>query len=80
MVSSYNLAILKPTLMFEYSKMKAELEEFKCPVHKKSAIVTFETGKMEVASYCCEKQKELLDENLSDVSQRNIADIIAEVF
>jgi len=66
--------------MFEYTKMKAELEEFKCPVHKKSAIVTFENGKMEVASYCCEKHKALLDENLTDVSQRNIADIIAEVF
>lgn len=66
--------------MFEYTKIKAELEEFKCPVHKKSAIVTFETGKMEVESFCCQKHKELLDENLSDVSQKNIADIIAEVF
>lgn len=66
--------------MFEYTKMKAELEEFKCPVHGKSAIVTFETGKMEVDSYFCEKHKALLDENLTDVSQRNIADIIAEVF
>ena len=66
--------------MFEYTKMKAELEEFKCPVHKKSAIVTFEAGKMEVDSYCCEKHKALLDESLTDVSQRNIADIIAEVF
>lgn len=66
--------------MFEYTKMKAELEEFKCPVHKKSAIVTFETGKMEVDSYCCENHKALLDQNLTDVSQRNIADIIAEVF
>ncbi len=66
--------------MFEYNKIKAELEEFKCPVHKKSAIVSFENGRMEVASYCCNKHKELLDENLSDVLQKNVNDIIAEVF
>ena len=66
--------------MFEYVKIKAELEEFKCPVHKKSAIVTFADGKMVVESYCCEKHKILLDENLTDVSQKNIGDIISEVF
>lgn len=66
--------------MFEYTKIKAELEEFKCPVHKKSAIVTFNTGRMVVDSYCCNKHKEVLDANLSDISQRNISDIIAEVF
>ena len=66
--------------MFEYTKIKAELEEFKCPVHKKSAIVTFENGKMVVESYCCEQHKTYLDENLSDISQKNVADIIAEVF
>ena len=66
--------------MFEYVKIKTELEEFKCPVHKKSAIVTFKDGKMELESYCCEKHKMLLDENLTDASQKNISDIITEVF
>lgn len=66
--------------MFQYTQMKAELEEFKCPVHNKSAIVTFETGKMEVHSYCCEKHKHLLDESLEEMAQPNINDILCEVF
>lgn len=66
--------------MFEYVKIKAELEEFKCPVHKKSALISFDKGKIEIESYCCEKHKALLDQNLSEVSQKNINDIISEVF
>ena len=67
--------------MFQYSNIKAELEEFKCPVHRKSAIVTFENGKMEVHSYCCEKHRQLLDENLSVLpSAQYIKDNLREVF
>lgn len=67
--------------MFQYTLIKAELEEFKCPVHRKSAIVTFENGKMEVHSYCCEKHRQLLDEKLTELpSAQNINDILSEVF
>lgn len=66
--------------MFEYTKIKAELEEFKCPKHGKSAIVSFDKGKLVVESFCCEEHKALLDKNLSDAMQKNVGDIIAEMF
>ncbi len=66
--------------MFEYNKIKSELEEVKCPVHGKSASVTFDSGKMVIDSGCCEEHKALLNVLVSDVSQRNVADIISEVF
>ncbi len=66
--------------MFEYSKIKTELEEVKCPAHGKRANVSFDNGQMIVETCCCEEHKALLNVLLSDVSQRNIADIIAEVF
>jgi hypothetical protein len=66
--------------MFEYKKIKTELEEVKCPVHGKTATVSFDSGKMVIETACCEEHKALIKVLLTDVSQRNIADIIAEVF
>ncbi|MES2622225.1 MAG: hypothetical protein V4615_15350 [Bacteroidota bacterium] len=66
--------------MFEYQKIKTELEEVKCPAHGKKATVSFDNGKMVVETSCCEAHKVLLNRLLSDVSQKNISDIIAEVF
>lgn len=66
--------------MFEYTKIKAELEEVKCPVHGKKATVSFDNGKMVVEANCCQEHKALLNQLLADVSQKNISDIISEVF
>ena len=66
--------------MCEYTKIKAVLEKFKCPTHGKSATVSFVTGKMMVGSYCCEEHRLHLNENLADAMERNVADIISEVF
>ena len=66
--------------MCEYNKMKAELEESKCPLHGKSAVVSFTFGKMVIENCCCEYHRQLLNENLADVAEKNLADIISEVF
>jgi hypothetical protein len=64
--------------MFEYKKIQAELEDFKCPKHGKSAIVSFKEGKMVLESVCCEEHKKFLLEKLTDISQKGFTDILVE--
>jgi hypothetical protein len=67
-------------LMFEYQNIKTELEEVKCPVHGKPAQISFDQGKIQVEKCCCEEHKALLNRLIADSGQKNITDIISEMF
>jgi hypothetical protein len=62
--------------MFEYAKIKAELEDVKCPVHGKAATVIFAEGKMTFENVCCEEHRKKLEEILPEIEQQDIADIL----
>jgi len=64
--------------MFEYKKIKVELENMQCPVHGKSAIVSFKEGRMILESVCCDEHKKYLLENVSEVALQEEADILLQ--
>ncbi len=66
--------------MFEYAKIKAELEQVKCPVHAKAATVVFADGKMIFENVCCEEHRKNLDAALPDMDKLNVADLLAEMY
>ena len=67
--------------MFEYAKMKAELEEKKYPVHGKTATVTFVDGQIKLDNVCCEQHLKKLNEMLPEIEgQQNAEDILEDVF
>ena len=67
--------------MFEYSKMKDELEQIKCPVHGKAANVKFINGKINIENICCDEHRKKLDESLPEIEERqDVADILEAVF
>ena len=66
--------------MFEYVKIKAELEQIKCPVHAQSATVIFTDGKIVFENVCCDEHRKKLEEALPDIQQHNVADILEDVY
>jgi prepilin-type processing-associated H-X9-DG protein len=67
--------------MFEYSKIKAEIEQVKCPLHGKSATVTFVDGKVNLENVCCDEHNKKLNEMLPEIEDRpDAADILQDVF
>jgi hypothetical protein len=66
--------------MFEYAKIKAELEQIKCPVHAKAATVVFADGKMTFENVCCEEHRKKLEAALPDLESLNTIDLLAEMY
>ncbi len=66
--------------MFEYAKIKAELEQVKCRVHAKTAVVVFTDGKMVFENVCCDAHRKKLQETFADIEQQNVADILEDVY
>ena len=66
--------------MFEYAKIKNDLELIECPVHLKTATVIFENGKMRFENVCCNEHLRKLESALPDIEQQSIADIVGEVY
>ncbi len=62
--------------MFEYVRIKTELEDFKCPVHGRSAMVSFKDGKLVLEKVCCEEHRSFLLESIPDVTQDDFAEIM----
>ena len=62
--------------MFEYAKIKAELEDVKCPVHGKAAIVVFDNGKMTFENVCCEAHRKKLEQVLPEIEQEDITELL----
>ncbi len=66
--------------MFEYLKIKDELEQIKCAVHGKPATITFSDGKINLENVCCEEHKARLKQILPDIEeQQSLADIMEDV-
>jgi hypothetical protein len=66
--------------MFEYAKIKAELEDMKCPVHNKAATIVFAEGKISLENVCCNEHQKKLEDMLADVEQHDVADILEDVY
>ncbi|HWB63131.1 MAG TPA: hypothetical protein VG603_06465 [Chitinophagales bacterium] len=67
--------------MFEYSKMKEELEQMKCPVHGKTATILVGDGKINIGDTCCNEHRETLLNKLPEVeSTQDVADILEDVY
>lgn len=67
--------------MFEYAKMKVELEQMKCPLHAKTATVVFADGKINFENVCCDEHRKILQAALPDeIEQQNVADILEDVY
>ena len=66
--------------MFEYAKIKAELEVMKCPVHAESATIVFADGKLILENVCCDVHRKRLEDVLSDLEQHDVADILEDVY
>lgn len=66
--------------MFEYAKIKSDLEQIQCPVHAKTATVNFENGKMRFENVCCSEHLKRLESALPDIELQSISDIVEEVY
>lgn len=67
--------------MFAYSKMKEELEQIKCPLHGKTATVTFADGKVTFENTCCEEHIKKLNASLPEIEERHLmSDILEDVY
>jgi hypothetical protein len=66
--------------MFEYAKIKAELEQIKCPVHAKAATVVFADGKMIFENVCCDEHRKKLEAALPDLDKLNVAELLVEMY
>ena len=67
--------------MFEYLKIKDELEQVKCPVHGNTASVKFVDGKINFENVCCSEHRKKLDETLPEIEERQgVVDILQDVF
>lgn len=52
--------------MFEYKKIKAVLEDIKCPTHGRKAAVSFSDGKLVLEGVCCQEHENVLNKNLAE--------------
>jgi hypothetical protein len=67
--------------MFEFAKIKAELEEVKCPVHGKAAKASFVDGQVKLEDVCCEAHWKALGEQLPEIEDKqDAADILEDVY
>lgn len=66
--------------MLEFSKIKAELEGMKCPMHGQPAAIELNESGFHFSHVCCEHFQQQLDETLSDSMLKNVADISEELF
>lgn len=64
--------------MFEYKKIKMELENLKCPQHGKSAIVSFKEGKLILEEVCCEEHRKYILENLAEIAHKDETEILLQ--
>ena len=71
---------LNVSAMFEYAKIKSDLEQIQCPVHAKTATVVYENGKMRFENVCCGEQLKALESALPDIEQQNVADIVGDFY
>ena len=67
--------------MFEYSKIKDELEQIRCPAHGKTATVKFVDGKINFENVCCDEHRKRLEQSLPELEERQyVGDIMEDVF
>jgi hypothetical protein len=70
--------------MFDYAKIKQELEQLKCPVHGATARVNFIEGKISVENACCEEHKMRLIQTEPEIEDRlemdELEEIMEEIF
>jgi hypothetical protein len=67
--------------MFEYTKIKEELEQIKCPTHNKTATVIFVDGKVKFENVCCEEHRQNLNEALPHLEEEHgVEDILEDVY
>ena len=66
--------------MFDYAKIKAELEQVKCSIHDKSAIVVLDNGKITFENVCCDEHRKQLEAILPEVDFWDVSDILEDVY
>jgi hypothetical protein len=66
--------------MFDYAKIKAELEEVKCSVHDKAATVVLADGRITFENVCCDEHRKQLEDMLPEVDFWDVSDILEDVY
>ncbi len=66
--------------MFEYEKIKTELEQVKCPLHAKGATIVFTDGKILFENVCCDEHRKKLEAMLPEVELWDVEDLLEEVY
>ena len=66
--------------MFEYAKIKTELEQVKCPLHAKTATVVLASGKVVFENVCCVEHRKKLEAMLPEVDLWDVEDILEDVY
>lgn len=67
--------------MFEFSRIKDELEKIKCPQHGKVAKITFKEGVVNLDDVCCEAHRKLLIEKLPDFENlQTVEEIMQDMY